>query len=93
LTFETGEDIGLRIVEQGADLVERQPHRPVHQHQMQTFDIGVGVSAVSGRGAHTGHHQTDVVVVMQRADRDTGQRGDRTDRARCFVVHATDYRP
>jgi hypothetical protein len=57
---------------------------------MQSFDVGVGVPAVARRRPHAGNHQTDVVVVVQRADRDSGQFGDGADR---LGVHTVDYGP
>ena len=60
-------------------LLELQPDGPVHQHQVQPFDVGVGVAAVTRRGADAGHHQTDVVVVMQGAHGDTREGGYRAD--------------
>ena len=40
---------------------------------------GVGVAPIAGRGTDAGHHKTDVVVVVQGADRDTREGGYRTD--------------
>ena len=65
------ERIRTVVVQKGADVLELQPDGAVHQHHVQPFDVGIGVAAVARRGADAGHHQTDVVVVMQRAHRDS----------------------
>ena len=90
LALQVGHHIGGRVVEQRADLVERQPDGPVHQYQVQPFDVGIGVAAITGQGAHAGHHETDVVVVVQCADRDTRQGGYRADG---LGVHAATIDP
>jgi len=83
-----GQLVGLRrvwphrsgsVVEQRLDLVEWQPDRPVHQHEVQPFDVGIGVAAVTGGGTDARHDKTDVVVVVQRADGDTREGGYRAD--------------
>jgi hypothetical protein len=51
LPSQVPEDIGARVIEQGSDVVERHPDGPVHQHQVQSLDVGVGVFAVARRGA------------------------------------------
>ena len=79
LPRQVREHVGGRVVEQRADLLERQPGGPVHQDQVQPLDIGVGVVAVARRGAHARNHQADVVVVVQGAHRDTGEGGYRAD--------------
>ena len=90
LALQIGDHIGTRVVEQRANLVERQPGRAIHQHQVQTLDVGVGVAAIAGRRADTRHHETDVVVVVQGADGDTREGGYRTDR---LGVHAATMDP
>src|SRR3546814_5559005 len=62
---QVGQHVGGGVVEQRADLLERQPHRAIHEHDVQTLDVGVGVPAVSRRGPDAGHDQSDVVVVVQ----------------------------
>ena len=73
LPLQMRKDVGVCVVEQSADLIERQADGPVHQHQVQPLDVGVGVSAIARRGTDAGHHKTDVVVVMQRAYGDAGE--------------------
>jgi hypothetical protein len=50
LALQMGLHIGGPVIEQRPDLVECQPDRPVHQHQVQPFDVGIGVAAVTGGG-------------------------------------------
>src|SRR5690606_25927777 len=64
LTLQTGEGIG-GAVEQRTDLLQGETGRAVHRDQVQPFDGGIGVTAVSRRGPHTGHRQPDAVVVVQ----------------------------
>ncbi len=90
LALQMGDHIGVGVVEQCADLVERQPDGPVHQHQMQPFDVGVCVAAIAGRGTDARHHKTDVVVVVQGADGDTRDGGYCSDG---LGVHAATIDP
>ena len=90
LALEMRNHIGTRVVEQRVDLVEWQPDGPVHQHQVQPLDVGVGVAAIAGRGTDAGHHETDVVVMVQGAHGDTREGGYRTDG---LGVHAATIDP
>jgi hypothetical protein len=42
---------------------------------VQPFDVGIGLAAITGRGADARHHEADVVVVVQGADGDTSEGG------------------
>jgi len=89
LVAETFQHFYVRVVEQDTDLVKRQPGRAVHQHHVQPLDVGAGVSAIPGGGAHARHHQPDVVIVVQRAYRYAGQCGHGADG---LGVHGGHYR-
>ena len=80
------EHIPTRVVEDLADLVERHPDRPVHQHKVQPLDVGVDVAAVARGGTEARHHQADVVVVVQSAHGDTREVGYRADGAGVHVA-------
>jgi hypothetical protein len=90
LALQMGNHIGVPVVEQVADLIEWQPDFPIHQHKVQALDVGVGVAAVTGRRTDARHHEADVVVMMQSADRDTREGGYRTD---SLGVHAATIDP
>jgi hypothetical protein len=65
-----------RIVEQGGDLVEREAELSVEQDLLQPVEVGVAVTPVAGVAALARDEQADVVVVVQRAHRDSGESGD-----------------
>ena len=79
LPSQVPEHIRAGVIEQHADLVQRRPDRPVHQHKVQPLDVGVGVAAGARRGTDARHHQTDVVIVVQGAHGETRQSGYRAD--------------
>ncbi len=89
LPLQTLEYVGI-VVEQRADLVQLQPDRPVHQHHMQPLDVAIGVAAIARRRADAGHHETNLVVMVQGADGDARESSHRAD---SLGVHGSHYRP
>jgi hypothetical protein len=87
LAPQPGQLVDLGFVEQGANLVEREPRGPVHQHYVQPFDVRIGVAPVAGPRAHAGYHHADMVVVVQCAHRNAGQLGDGSDGPRVHAAH------
>lgn len=71
--------IGVRIVEQGRYLLEWKAQLSVHQHLVETFDVGVVVHAIAGECSARRRDQPDLVVVVQRADTDADEPGNHTD--------------
>lgn len=65
-----------RIVEQYRDLVEREAEFPVEQDLLEPVEVAVVVTAVPGPAAPAGREQSDSVVVVQGAHRDSGESGD-----------------
>lgn len=65
-----------RIVEQYRDLIEREAEFPVEQDLLEPVEITVVVTAVPGPAAPAGREQSDSVVVVQGAHRDSGESGD-----------------
>lgn len=64
-----------RVVEQGGDLVEREAQLPVEQDLLQPVEVGVAVAPVARVAALARYEQADVVVVVQRAHRHSGEAG------------------
>jgi hypothetical protein len=52
------------------DLLERKPELPERQHLLQTNDLFPAVQTVSGHRSVRRGDETDLVVVVQRTDRD-----------------------
>jgi hypothetical protein len=68
--------VRVRVVEQGGDLLEREAELPVEQDLLQPVEVGVVVAPVARVAAFARDEQADVVVVVQRAHRDTGEARD-----------------
>lgn len=77
--------VGRRIVEQGRDVLEREAELAVEQDPLEPVEVGVVVAPVARVAAPAGDEQADVVVVVQRAHRDTGESGDLSYRVAHFV--------
>lgn len=67
--------IRVRVVEQHRDLFEREAELPVEQDLLQPVEVTVVVAPVARVAAPAGREQSDAVVVVQRAHRDSGETG------------------
>jgi hypothetical protein len=76
------DDVGKRRVgtgEEGRDVRQRHAEPPQRLDVVQPRDVGAVVEAVAGIGARRRRQQTDAVVVVQRAHRQAGTRGQFAD--------------
>jgi hypothetical protein len=64
-----------RIVQDPLDLVQRKIERPKEQNVLQLIQIPLRIQAVAAFRRPLRHEQSDLVVVMQRADADPRQFG------------------
>jgi hypothetical protein len=68
------------VVEQRADLLERQPERAVGEQPLQPREVRVVVDAVAGRRPRRRHEQPERLPVVQRAHGRAGRPRDLPDR-------------
>lgn len=61
------------IIQDLCDLLQRKAQLPQKQDLLQPFQFLLPVQTVAAVGDRCGTKQSDLVVVMQRADADTGQ--------------------
>ncbi len=70
----------VRVVQQGRDVLEREPQLPVQQHLVQPVQVVRRVQPVPGRRPSGRRQQPDPVVVVQRAHRHAGHGRHLADR-------------
>jgi hypothetical protein len=68
-----------RVVEQRADVLQREAQLPPDEDLLQLLQVRVRVQAITGVRVRARHQQPDLVVVMKRADADARQGGELTD--------------
>jgi hypothetical protein len=85
--------VGARIVHDGRDLFQGKTELPVEQDTLQPFEVRLLVDAVSRIAASAGRKKPDLVVVVQRPDRHTGEGCHPPDRVAsccgCRVTHGS----
>ena len=69
---EAGPERVTAAVEQRSDLVEGEPELPVEEDLLEPRELGFAVLATAGGAPDGGREEPDLVVVVQRADRDPG---------------------
>ena len=69
-----------RVVHDGRYLFQGETKLPVEQDSLQPLEIPLLVDAVSGRAAPDRYEQPDIVVVVQRADGNSGKFRDPANR-------------
>jgi hypothetical protein len=77
------------VADEGGYLPQPEAEPPVGQHLPQPLHVGRRVGPVPARRPRRRLDQADLVIVMQRADRDAGQLGHPPDgqRLRRALVH------
>jgi hypothetical protein len=79
---EQGAHVGGRriLLQEGADLFQRQAQRAQHHQPVQDAELGGFVEAVAGDGIDPGRHEeADRLVVVQRLDRHAATAGEVAD--------------
>jgi len=74
-----GAGFGVEVLQHASDVGKRQPQAPQGNHDMKAAQIRLGVAAMPGSRSARRGHQSDLLVVAQGPDRQSGRRRDLAD--------------